>query len=185
LMDFDEYQYAGLLALEKIKPDWNQDIFNREQIELYIKKRLETKTYNQFYEVDENNLPEILKSTNYPNSNFNLKVNLTRDRNIHIVCLKEGKDFSKRANYKCISLKSNKNTCEVLSYSNDQFNFFHDREQHGQAYLADLEKKYEKAKTTKLKDKFIEKMTEEGESHAHFLREQLGTTNINFLSIKF
>ena len=29
----------------------------------------------------------------------------------------------------------------------------------------------------------LEKITEESESHAHFLREQLGTTNINFLSI--
>ena len=51
-MDFDKYQYTGFLALAKIKPDWDQDTFNREQIELYIKKRLETKTYNQFYEVD-------------------------------------------------------------------------------------------------------------------------------------
>ena len=38
-MDFDEYQYTGFLALAKTQPDWNKDSFNREQIELYIKKK--------------------------------------------------------------------------------------------------------------------------------------------------
>ena len=180
-MDFDAYQYTGFLALAKTNPGWNKDLFNREQIELYIKKRLQTNTINRSYNLDTDNLNEVLKFTNYPKNTptFLHTINLSKNDNIHLVCLKEGKE----SNFNHLSLKTNLRKCEIRSYSNNDYEEFYVNYIRGEKYLQNLFQKYEKAKPSKLKDTLIEKYSEESESFSHFVKDFDGV-GVHFLSIK-
>ena len=184
--DFDTFQYTGQLVLQKNNPGWNKDLFNKEQIELYIKKRLQKKTFNRSYDLDKDNLTEVLKFTKYPKNTptFLLHtINLSKNDNIHLVCLKEGKDFSKKSNFNHLSLKTNLRKCEIRSYSNNDYEKYYVSYVRGEKYLQNLFHKYEKTKPSKLKDTLIEKYSEENESFSHFVKDFDGV-GVHFLSIK-